>query len=98
MDLQPHSIQSCGGALAHTHIPPLKKWFVHADFLDILVAVGFLDREGRGEAARYMNSREASAFLVKGRPDYMGDAFILSHDRCGPHRFTSKHTTIDDSP
>ena len=51
------------------------------DFLDILVALNLLERHGQGSAALYCNSAEASAFLVQGSPSYIGDAFILSHDR-----------------
>jgi len=42
------------------------------DFLDALVALGFLDREGSGESARYSNTPETSAFLDKASPLYLG--------------------------
>ena len=51
------------------------------DWLDVLVALDLLQRQGDGEGALYSNSPEADAFMVKGAPGYIGDAFVLSHDR-----------------
>ncbi len=51
------------------------------DWLDLLVALNLLQRQGGGEDAVYSNSREADAFMVKGGEGYIGDAFVLSHDR-----------------
>lgn len=42
------------------------------DFLDALVALKFLDREGDGPDGRYRNTPETSAFLVKSSPGYIG--------------------------
>jgi hypothetical protein len=42
------------------------------DFLDALVALGFLEREGEGTNGRYRNSAEAAAFLDKQSPTYVG--------------------------
>ena len=42
------------------------------DFFDALVALKFLDRDGDGPGARYRNTPEASAFLVKASPRYIG--------------------------
>ena len=42
------------------------------DFLDALVALGFLDRNGEGTNGRYRNSAEAAAFLDKQSPTYVG--------------------------
>ena len=42
------------------------------DFLDALVALKFLDREGEGAEGRYRNTAETAAFLVKRSPDYIG--------------------------
>jgi hypothetical protein len=42
------------------------------DFFDALVALGFLQREGDGEAGRYRNTPETDAFLNKTSEDYLG--------------------------
>jgi hypothetical protein len=42
------------------------------DFLDALVALGFLERLGDGTNGRYRNSAEAAAFLDKQSPTYVG--------------------------
>lgn len=42
------------------------------DFLDALVALKFLDREGDGPEGRYRNTPETAAFLVKQSPSYIG--------------------------
>jgi O-methyltransferase domain/Dimerisation domain len=42
------------------------------DFLDALVALRFLEREGDGPSGRYSNSAEAAAFLDKKKPTYVG--------------------------
>ena len=41
--------------------------------LDALVALGVLTREGAGAAARHGLAPDTEAFLVKGRPSYLGD-------------------------
>jgi hypothetical protein len=43
-----------------------------ADFFDALVAMGFLNRDGDGEGARYTNSQETDLFLDKNKPTYAG--------------------------
>ncbi len=43
-----------------------------ADFLDALVALGFLEREGDGEHGLYRNTELAARFLDKASPDYIG--------------------------
>jgi len=43
-----------------------------ADFLDALVALGFLDREGGSEDGLYRNTEPAARFLDKASPDYVG--------------------------
>jgi ubiquinone/menaquinone biosynthesis C-methylase UbiE len=40
--------------------------------LNAMVSLGFLAREGSGEAARYRLTPESEAFLVEGRPAYHG--------------------------
>jgi hypothetical protein len=41
-------------------------------WLDALVALGFLDRDGAGETAIYLNTREASRFLDRNSAAYIG--------------------------
>jgi hypothetical protein len=42
------------------------------DFLDALVALGFLDRDGDGPDGLYKNTAETSVFLNKASPAYIG--------------------------
>ncbi len=42
------------------------------DFFDALVAMGFLNRDGDGAAARYSNTPETDLFLDRGKPSYTG--------------------------
>ena len=51
------------------------------DFPDALVALGVLDREGDGPAARYRNTPEAARYLVPGADDYVGGLIEMYHDR-----------------
>jgi precorrin-6B methylase 2 len=51
------------------------------DFLDALVALGFLRREGLGEGARYANTEETGLFLDKNKPSYVGGILEMSNDR-----------------
>ncbi|MGC3945791.1 MAG: methyltransferase [Chryseolinea sp.] len=51
------------------------------DFLDGLVALGFLNREGLLETARYSNTAETELFLDKNKPQYIGGMFEMSNDR-----------------
>jgi hypothetical protein len=51
------------------------------DFLDALLALGMLEREGEGAAARYANTPETARFLVRGSPDYMGGLLEMYDDR-----------------
>lgn len=48
-----------------------------ADFLDALVALGFLDRED----SMYRNIPEADAFLVPGKPSYLGGFLEMANQR-----------------
>src|ERR1700756_1026923 len=43
-----------------------------ADFLDALVALGFLRRDGDGTDARYANTTDTAAFLDPASPTYLG--------------------------
>lgn len=47
------------------------------DFLDALVALDLLDREGDGPQALYRNTPEAAAFLDRNRPGYIGGILDL---------------------
>jgi hypothetical protein len=51
------------------------------DFLDALVALGFLEREGEGTEGRYRNSAEAAAFLDKQSPTYAGGFLEMCNAR-----------------
>ena len=42
------------------------------DFFDALVAMGFLERDGDGPAARYTNTAETDFFLDRNKPSYTG--------------------------
>jgi hypothetical protein len=51
------------------------------DFPDALVALGMLDRQGNGPAARYANTPETGRFLVRASDDYMGGILEMYNDR-----------------
>jgi len=51
------------------------------DFLDALVALGFLKRSGLLESAIYSNADDTDFFLDKNKPDYMGDILEMSNNR-----------------
>src|ERR1700694_909911 len=51
------------------------------DFLDALVALGFLERDGQGTDGRYRNSAEAAAFLDKDSPTYVGGFLEMCNTR-----------------
>ena len=54
------------------------------DFLDTLVALGFLAREGNGSEGRYRNTEETATFLDKSKPTYVGGILEMSNSRlCG---------------
>jgi hypothetical protein len=54
------------------------------DFLDALVALGFLDREGSGSAAHYRNTPETAAFLDRNRAEYVGGILEMANARLYP--------------
>jgi hypothetical protein len=66
--------ESLGAAL---ELHPRGIW----DFLDALVALGFLNREGTGTAARYSNTAETAAFLDKNKPSYVGGILEMANER-----------------
>ena len=51
------------------------------DFLDALVALGFLAREGIWEDARYANTPDTEFFLVKSKPSYIGGMVSMLNHR-----------------
>ena len=51
------------------------------DFLDSLVSLGFLKREGLLEKARYSNTEETRAFLDKKSPQYIGGILEYLNNR-----------------
>ena len=51
------------------------------DFLDGLVALELLDRDGDGTEARYRNTTQTAAFLDKRSPTYLGGILEMSNAR-----------------
>jgi precorrin-6B methylase 2 len=51
------------------------------DFLDTLVALGFLEREGSGSKGRYRNTAQTAAFLNKQSPTYLGGILEMCNAR-----------------
>ncbi len=51
------------------------------DFLDTLVALGFLERDGDGPDGLYRNGGEAAAFLDKTQEGYIGDILEMCNFR-----------------
>lgn len=54
------------------------------DFLDSLVALGFLNKEGNKEAAVYSNSADTDLFLDKNKLSYMGGILEMANNRLYP--------------
>src|SRR6266480_2684796 len=54
------------------------------DFPDALVALGFLERDGEGEGARYRNTQETAVFLNKKSPAYVGGILEMANARLYP--------------
>ena len=51
------------------------------DFLDTLVAIGFLARQGKGDEALYANTSETGQFLDRGKPGYIGGSLEMANSR-----------------
>ena len=51
------------------------------DFLDTLVALGFLNRTGLLETAAYSNTQETEIFLDRNKPSYIGGILEMANDR-----------------
>ena len=54
------------------------------DFLDTLVALGFLNRTGLKETAMYSNAEDAELFLDKNKLSYIGGILEMSNNRLYP--------------
>jgi len=54
------------------------------DFLDTLVALGFLNRTGLKETSVYSNAPDADLFLDKGKPSYIGGIMEMANHRLYP--------------
>jgi hypothetical protein len=54
------------------------------DFLDALVAIGMLARDGAGPGARYANTPETATFLDRNRPTYVGGILEMANARLYP--------------
>jgi len=54
------------------------------DFLDALVALGFLKREGIKSTAFYSNTEEVDMFLDKNKPSYVGGILEMANNRLYP--------------
>ncbi|MGH3900332.1 MAG: methyltransferase [Pseudonocardiaceae bacterium] len=55
------------------------------DFLDGLVALHLLEREGQGETALYRNTAETALFLDRNSPGYIGAALEMANARSYGH-------------
>lgn len=54
------------------------------DFLDALVALGFLSRTGLKAGAIYQNTEETNLFLDRNKPSYIGGILEMSNNRLYP--------------
>lgn len=54
------------------------------DFLDTLVALGFLKRSGLKETSMYSNAEDTNLFLDKNKPTYIGGMLEMSNNRLYP--------------
>ena len=54
------------------------------DFLDALVSLGLLDRDGNGDDARYANTADTALFLDKTQPTYTGGILEMANARLYP--------------
>ena len=54
------------------------------DFLDTLVALGFLQRTGLKDTAVYSNSQDSDLFLDRNKPSYIGGILEMSNNRLFP--------------
>ena len=75
-----------GGALSGKEIQDRLKLHHRSlyDFLDTLVALGFLERTGLKETATYSNSPDSDLFLDKQKPSYIGGLLEMANNRLYP--------------
>jgi len=52
-----------------------------SDFLDALVAMGFLDRDGNGAGATYANTPAGALYLDRNSPRYVGGILVMLNAR-----------------
>jgi hypothetical protein len=52
-----------------------------ADFFDALVAMGFLERDGEGPQAKYLNTPEGALLLDEASPRYIGGILVMLNAR-----------------
>src|SRR6185503_4545313 len=52
-----------------------------SDFFDALVAMKFLEREGDGPSAKYLNTPESALYLDRNSPRYIGGILIMLNAR-----------------
>ena len=55
-----------------------------ADFLDALVALGLLERDGAGRTALYANTPEGAVYLDRASPRYVGGLLEMANARLYP--------------
>jgi hypothetical protein len=55
-----------------------------SDFLDTLVALRFLERDGAGPQSRYRNTLETATFLDRNSPEFMGGFLEMANARLYP--------------
>ena len=55
------------------------------DWLDALVSLGFLMREGLLDNAQYSNSPDTETFLDKNKPSYIGGILLMANNRLYKH-------------
>lgn len=51
------------------------------DFFDALVAMKFLDRDGDGPSANYLNTSAGALYLDRGSPRYIGGILVMLNER-----------------
>ena len=54
------------------------------DFLDSLVSLGLLERDGNGPDAKYSNTAETARFLDRNNPQYVGGILEMANARLYP--------------
>lgn len=70
--------QMSADELGHAlHLHPRARY----DFLDCLLSMGFLRRQGTGPGARYSNTMETARFLDRSQPEYVGGMLEMLNTR-----------------